>query len=48
MDDLRFAICGAPASARDLTALGGPRWLCRDQMAAEPVQVLCAAHATLW
>jgi len=34
------AVCGAPAAAREMTAPGSPRWLCRDHMAPEAVEVL--------
>ena len=34
------AVCGAPAKVREMTAPCGPRWLCRDHMAAEAVEVL--------
>lgn len=32
------AICGAPASAREMTAQGGPQWLCRDHLPERPAR----------
>jgi len=35
----RCAICGAPASVRDVTPGRDPRWLCRDHIADEAAEV---------
>ena len=34
------AVCGAPAKVREMSAPDGPRWLCRDHLAEEAVEVL--------
>jgi len=34
------AICGKPASVREMNAPGGPRWLCRDHLPDDAGEVL--------
>jgi hypothetical protein len=33
-------ICGKPASVREMSAPGGPRWLCRDHLPDDAGDVL--------